>query len=329
MPPHGVWEEDSGAHSHSHGEGGHSHGVDASEEGSCAWRWRWYIARVALRVCAVVTVIVLVRHFPGVASAVGSSVLDAINSLPGAWSPVAFCAAATLFCALSPTGYAPAVAAGIAFPPQAAIPITYVSVNLGALLNTGLVRGLCLGRLPLALRQRYEARGEALLGTGKLGLALDAHPVGMVAVLRLPFLANGALNYILSMRSSLPVLKMAAGNLLGFAPGSVIFPLAGAQIKSLGVLLANGPGDGAQRDAALGVFFGVCAAVLAAALAAHTVSKRVLARLAAEKAEAAAAAAAAAAEAKASALEVRLPVSEPKPLSAEQEEELARALGGR
>jgi hypothetical protein len=46
-----------------------------------------------------------------------------------------------------------------------------------------------------AVRARYEARGQALLGAGALGQALDAHPLGMVALLRLPFLANGALNY--------------------------------------------------------------------------------------------------------------------------------------
>ncbi len=326
MPPHGVWEEDNGSHSHSHGEGGHSHGIDPKEEGKpCLYRWRWYIARLALRAVAVATLIVLIHYFPNAAAAAGSAVLDWIHGLPGAWSPIAFCACATAFCAVSPTGYLPAVAAGIAFPPQASIPITYVSVNLGALLNAGLVRGACLGRLPPALRARYEARGEALLGTGALGLALDAHPTGMVALLRLPFLANGALNYILSMRSSLPLGRMMAGNALGFVPGSVIFPVAGAQVRSLGMLLAGGAGDGAARDAALGVFFGVCAAVLLAGAAMYAVSKRVLARLAAEQGSREAAAAAAAA-----ALEVRLPVSsEPKQLTEAQEEALARALGGR
>jgi hypothetical protein len=43
---------------------------------------------------------------------------------------VAFCAVASAFCAVSPTGYLPAVAAGIAFAPEASIPITYVAVSL-------------------------------------------------------------------------------------------------------------------------------------------------------------------------------------------------------
>jgi len=307
-----VWEDGGGAHAHEHGHShgggsahGHSHGEGnggggggGAGAGSWLWRWRYYVARVALRVAAVVAVALLVHFFPGAANAAGSAALASINSLPSGWSAVAFCAAATAFCAVSPTGYLPAVAAGIAFAPEASIPITYVSVNLGALLNAGLVRGACLGRLPPALRAKYEARGEALLGSGALGLALEAHPVGMVALLRMPFLANGALNYILSLKGSLPLGKMLLGNALGFAPGSVVFPLAGAEVRSLGVLLANGAGDGAQRDATLGVFFGIVAAVLLAGLATYTVSRRLLRRLAAEKAvkvaeEAAAAAAAA------------------------------------
>ena len=302
MAPHGVWEGGSDpAHGHSHGHGhshsgaahGHSHGEGSGAgEGPCLWRWRYYLARLALRVAAVVTVALLVRFFPGAASAAGSAVLGSINSLPGGWSAVAFCAAATAFCAVSPMGYLPAVAAGIAFAPEAAIPVTYVSVSLGALLNAALVRGACLGRLPPALRARYEARGEALLGTGSLGLALEAHPIGMVALLRMPFLANGALNYILSLKSSLPLWKMLLGNAIGFLPGSVIFPIAGAQVRSLGVLIANGAGDGAERDTTLGVFFGIAAAVLLASLATYTISKRLLKRLAADKVAAAAAAAA-------------------------------------
>ena len=300
MAPHGVWEGGSDpAHGHSHGHGhshsgaahGHSHGEGSGAgEGPCLWRWRYSVARLALRVAAVVTVALLVRVFPGAASAAGSAVLGSIHSLPGGWSAVAFCAAATAFCAVSPTGYLPAVAAGIAFAPEAAIPVTYVSMSLGALLNAALVRGACLGRLPPALRARYEARGEALLGTGSLGLALEAHPVGMVALLRMPFLANGALNYILSLKSSLPLWKMLLGNAIGFIPGSIIFPIAGAQVRSLGVLIANGAGDGAERDTTLGVFFGVAAAVLLASLATYTISKRLLQRLAADKVAAATAA---------------------------------------
>ena len=290
--PHSIWEDgggggggDDGAHGHSHdGDGahGHSHGPEAGE-GSCMYRWRWVIARVGVRVFMVALIVTLIRLFPGPAAAAGTAVLNWINSLPGLWSPVVFCVIATAFCAVSPTGYMPAVAAGIAFPPQASIPITYISVNLGALLNVALVRGLCLGRLPQAVRLKYEARGEALLGTGKLGLALDAHPIGMVALLRLPFLANGALNYIFSMRSSLPVGRMTLGNLLGFTVGSVLFPMAGAQIRSLGELLAEGPGSGQSGQTTLGVFFGVSALVLIAAAAAYFASKRVLQRLASER----------------------------------------------
>ena len=276
-------------HSHAHdGVSGHSHGDEDSRCSTasllpCAcWRerptTRAVFLRVALRLIALTILIVLVRSFPGEAKAAGNVVLAWIHSLGSPASEFAFFGCATAFCALSPTGYLPAIAAGVAFPPAASIPITYTSVNLGALLNVAIVRGLCKRRLPRVLAAKYAGRGATLLGSTGVASALRTQPVKMVALLRLPFLANGALNYIFSLHESLRVRDMVLGNAIGLALGSVLFPVAGAQIRSLGALLADGIGDNAARDVAIGWFAGISVVVLCALVAVVTLVKRVLAK---------------------------------------------------
>ena len=267
------------------------------------WRARSNAARllalrVLLRVLALAALVALIRSFPGAAVAAGTAVLGWIHTHPSPFAELIFFGASSLFCAVSPTGYLPAVAAGIAFPPASAIPVTYASVLLGAALNVALVRGVCRRRREGAAAQppprfaaRFEARGAALL-TGALREAIAAQPVLMVALLRLPFLGNGALNYILSLHPHLPVAPMMAGNALGMALGSVLFPLAGAQVRSLGSMIAEGPGEGAARASALGWFFGILGVVALALGGASLVVRRALRRIAAARdAEKAAAAA--------------------------------------
>ncbi len=295
-------------HGHSHdGPHGHSHGglmgmlesADTSVLAPClCWKdlsptARAFILRTILRLIMLGVLIALVRSFPEVARAAGSAVLNWLSSLGSPRSEIAFCAAATLFCALSPTGYLPAVAAGIAYAPQASIPVTYVAVSAGALINTVIVRGLCSRRLPCTLQKKYEARGASLLGSVGLARAISAHPVKIVALLRCPFLGNGALNYILSLHRTLRVRDMALGNAIGFIPGSVLFPVAGAQLKSLGALLAGGEmTDSRARDAAIGWFVGISFVVGLCILCITRVIKNVLAaeQKAADEAEAARAA---------------------------------------
>lgn len=106
----------------------------------------------------------------------------------------------------------------------------------------------------------------------------------MTALLRLPFLANGALNYWLSF-SPLPAAPMALGNALGLAPGAVLFAIAGGQVRSLASIIAAG---GASASAgAIGVLVGVSLAVLVTLASVAVITQRVLAAekavLAAEK----------------------------------------------
>lgn len=269
---------------HSHGIFGHSHGPSTRSWREFCWEWRRSLFRLALRLSALTIIIVLIRMYP---EGYKSAANEASNAVWLAGSQVgsAFAALglATAFCSISPTGYFPAIALGVSFPPYISIPVTYASVQLGALFNALLVRWACLGWLPSGLRETYEARGAELLGTGSLGPALDARPIFMVAILRLPFLANGALNYILSLRSQLPLGKMLFGNALGFIPGSVLFPLAGAQLRSLGSMIAGGLGEGSERDRVLGTTFGVMGAVGVAVLITVYWTTRIIGRLKEER----------------------------------------------
>ena len=94
----------------------------------------------------------------------------------------------------------------------------------------------------------------------------------MTALLRLPFLANGALNYWLSF-SPLPAAPMALGNALGLAPGAVLFAIAGGQVRSLASIIAAG---GASAGA-IGVLVGVSLAVLVTLASVAVITQRVLA----------------------------------------------------
>lgn len=292
MPPHGIWEE-STPHGHSHdldasSSHGHSHGgldrMDTARLLPCAcWKTlsstaRSIVLRVILRVIMIGILVGLIRAFPGEARAAGVAVLTWLSSLGSPASEFAFFGVATAFCSVSPTGYLPAIAAGIAYGPAAAIPITYASVNLGALVNVVLVRGMCKRKLPGSMAGKYAARGSTLMGSTGLARGLAAHPIRIVALLRTPFLGNGALNYILSLHNDLTITNMAIGNAIGLIPGSVLFPVAGNQLRSLGALLANGAGEDSERDKAIGWFIGISVIVGISMLAVISIVKRVLAK---------------------------------------------------
>jgi hypothetical protein len=196
---------------------------------------------------------------------------------------------------VSPTGYLPAVAAGITFPYEDAIPISYTSVLVGAALNLALVRGVL--RQSAWLRARCERR-RARSGLSGLERALLAKPVRIVALLRLPFLGNGTLNYLLSMsplaETASGVASMMVGNAVGMAPGAVLFVVAGSQVRSLARVIVEGGGS----PTAIGVLAAVIVAVLLSIVAVVILTRRVAA---AERAATAAATAAAAASAAGSA----------------------------
>ena len=239
---------------------------------------RWFLARVALRVVVVAVVVVLLREFPGPFHTAGDAYLGWIHSLGPAGGPAAFWFVACLFCAVSPTGYLPAVVAGATFDLAAAIPIAYTSVLLGAALNTLLVRGLLFRSA--YLKRRCGRRAGAVMGG--LERALLTHPVRMVTLLRLPFVGNGVLNYILSL-SGVPAVPMLVGDAIGLAPGALLFTVAGGQVRSLASIVADGGGS----PTAIGVLVGVSVAVVVSFVDVLLISRRVArverGRLAAEE----------------------------------------------
>lgn len=244
-------------------------------------------ARLVLRLVTLAVIVVLLRVFSSDFRAAGDAYLDWIRSLGPGGGPAVFWVVACVFCGLSPTGYLPAVAAGATFHYEESIPIAYTSVLVGAVVNVGLVRGLLWQSG--WLRKRCGRRAGATLGG--LERALLAKPVRMVALLRLPFLGNGTLNYLLSL-SPLPATwpgfwTMMAGNALGMAPGAVLFAVAGSQVRSLAQLIINGGGSAT----AVGVFVAVTVTVIVSIAAVLIITRRMAA---AERAQAAAAKAAAA-----------------------------------
>lgn len=120
--------------------------------------------------------------------------------------------------------------------------------------------------------------------------ALLKHPIRMVILLRLPFLSNGAMNYILSY-SPIPWLPMMIGNIIGMMPGSVLFAVGGSQVRSVAQLIANGP---ESAPAAIGIFVGIVCVLIFSIITVIAVARRFAAK---ERAAAAAARTAAAATA--------------------------------
>lgn len=222
--------------------------------------------RLTLRAVMLGVIIALLRLFSSDFRYAGNAYLKWIESLGPGGGPAVFWVAACAFCALSPTGYLPAVAAGATFPHEDAIPIAYTSVWIGALLNLLLVRGM-LGQ-SAALRARCSRRAGSTIGG--LERALLAEPVRMVALLRLPFLGNGTLNYILSF-TAVPLVPMMVGNAIGMAPGSVLFSVAGSQVRSLAQLIVDGGGSAT----AIGVFVAVTVTVLFSIVAVLVITRRV------------------------------------------------------
>lgn len=152
--------------------------------------------RLLLRLVALAVFVTILRIFGSYFRLWGNAYLDWVHNLGTVTGPIVFLVVATAFCSVSPTGYLPSVMAGVTFSYAAAIPISYLCVVCGAMLNLVLVRWALRGWQ--WLRTRCMRRGGAAMSG--LELALAAHPIRIVALLRLPFLGNGTLNYVLSFR---------------------------------------------------------------------------------------------------------------------------------
>ena len=252
----------------------------------CAPRWRklspstrYIIVRVTFRVCTLILVVVLLREYSASARAVGATYLDWVRGTGGLGLFV-FILCATAFCALSPTGYLPAVLSGVTFPLSTAIPVSYGTVVVGAALNLALVRGLCLRST--WLRARCTRRAGTLSG---LETALATSTFRMATLLRLPFLGNGVLNYLFAFSTTLKAAPLLGASVVGSAPGAVLFALLGGQAGSLLSIITN---PSSASPTAIGVLVAVVVLCGAAIVGTLVITRRVLAKI---KAEAVAAAA--------------------------------------
>eukprot|EP00727_Mastigamoeba_balamuthi_P006324 m51a1_g2311 hypothetical protein (384) ;mRNA; f:468528-469744 len=261
------------------------------------------LVRVAMRVAAVALMVVVFWKAPVPWSSLIEKYVSFVRSFGPVGGPVAFAAAATLWCAVSPTGYAPAVVAGATFGPWVGPPVTIVAVNAGALLNVLWVRrartlvAAAAARLPLALTTRVSAwLGRATIPY--LGELVRLRPFTTVVLVRLPYLGNGAVNYVFSL-SDVAVAPYAAGNLVGMTPGSVLFSTLGTQVGSLLRALFAPEGGKVTRDAIVMIscVAGATAlSVIALAVIARRVLRSSVARYAAQRPDDDGAAAAAGAE---------------------------------
>jgi uncharacterized membrane protein YdjX (TVP38/TMEM64 family) len=204
------------------------------------WNWNWNWKRVGVRVgirLLVIGLLILGQHYLGLDQHI-STALDWVEQQPKAAALTLFLLGATLFSAISPTGYLPTILAGASFGIVWGIPVAYLSVNLAAALNMLILRrsSQCL-RNTSCLKTRLE-------GMNALSEMVEQHkqPVLIVALLRLPYLGSGVLNYLISL-SSVQAKHSVAGNALGFIPGAVLFTVLGGTARSLLRLVSAGEVD--------------------------------------------------------------------------------------
>ncbi len=174
-----------------------------------------------------------------------------------------------LFCTFVPTGYLPTVVGGLVFQIYIAIPISWIGVNAGALLNMAWVRNCgsyrccssnnnedssspgCVERVVSRAVGKFEGLDEML----------REDPTLTVFIVRFPFMYNGLLNYVFSASSVRPI-PYAIGNAFGFLPGCVIFSLLGQNVKSFGKILSEG-GSTEQWMIFIGILIGIIISVIA------------------------------------------------------------------
>jgi len=228
--------------------------------------------RVLLRLASLGAIVAVLRSFPQQFKDAGATYIRWIESLGPAGGGATFLAVAVAFCAVSPTGYLPSIVAGLTFQIEGAIPISYLAVLLGAELNVVLVRGL-LGRSAWLHAKCSKRRAGGMMAG--LEALVEAHPVRMVALLRLPFIGNGVLNYLFSL-SNARAWPMFVGNAIGLLPGAILFAVAGAQVRSVALLIVDGGGS----PATIGILVAVSLTVLVSVAVVTAVYRREAARAA-------------------------------------------------
>jgi uncharacterized membrane protein YdjX (TVP38/TMEM64 family) len=223
---------------------------------------KYVFLRVVMRLASIAAFVVLLKLFGATIKGWGNEYLAWIRTLGVVGGPLVFLVFATIFSGLSPTGYVPSVAAGITFPYEISIPLSYACTVLGSVFNLFLIRVVlkritCFNNMSCCLRcKRAKKPNRRRNWIAGILDALLLHPVRMTILVRLPFLGNGTLNYVLS-QSKLPAGPMMIGNCIGMLPGSIVFAVLGTQIRSLASMIAEGKAE-PSAIAVMVVLFVVC-----------------------------------------------------------------------
>eukprot|EP01105_Mastigella_eilhardi_P018231 TRINITY_DN4213_c0_g1_i1.p1 TRINITY_DN4213_c0_g1~~TRINITY_DN4213_c0_g1_i1.p1 ORF type:complete len:281 (+),score=79.13 TRINITY_DN4213_c0_g1_i1:511-1353(+) len=152
-----------------------------------------------------------------------------VESLGPVLGPLIYIVCATAFISVSPTGYGPTVVAGVTFGYIVGPLMSIFFTNAGACVNILWVRALREKLLSYERVRRYfDAKAGKVPG---LELLLTRYPLRTVLLMRLPFMANGVVNYLLSL-SSVRWQSAALGTLIGMLPGCILFSVLGTQVTS-------------------------------------------------------------------------------------------------
>ena len=219
--------------------------IDTSDESTAPWyRHRWFrllFVRVLIRLFMLGLFLALVKTGIIPFGEWLHAYLDWINSLPLGLSLFMFALCSIPFSAFTPGSYAPTVVAGVTFPWYIAFPLSYVCINASAMLNLVVIRhGVVCGWMKRKMMNRMQRRED--LSLSKMDSLLLHHPIRMVILLRLPYLASGNLNYYFSS-SRLSARHQLIGNSIGLLPGALLFSLLGAQARSLVEIIVDGQTD--------------------------------------------------------------------------------------
>ena len=223
-----------------------------------------FILRVAIRIVAVSTMIIIAIKLELDIHSYLESVLDSIHGTIGTvWAPILFCIVCSIWTSLSPLGYFPTVLCGIFFQWYIAPIIAYISINIGSLCNVLIIRYIILpNKTRCGIKQILHCCCGRKMGQipmlKQLFLSVP-NPIRVVVLLRLPYLNNGVINYLFSLQvDSLTITQNVIGNLIGFIPGSIIFSIFGNEMRSLAKVIGNGGFEDMQQMVLFIVVLTVC-----------------------------------------------------------------------
>lgn len=200
------------------------------------------VIRIMVRIMAIACMVSLVMIFDLNIHLYVEKYIEKVEEYGGPiLSPFAFIIVASLWCGISPMGYLPTIIAGVTFEWYLSPLLAYLSINIGGLINIIWIRKVIL-KYQCCVRIFRTLMGDKLGKISYLENIISANPVLTVILIRLPYLNNGLVNYLLSL-SSVSYRDNFIGNCVGFIPGSIVFSILGSQMRSLLKIVYQGTDD--------------------------------------------------------------------------------------